>query len=842
MTSSVDLELRSYLDRFGLAEFRPGQREVISAVLAGRNCLCIMPTGGGKSLCYQLPAIARPGVTLVVSPLISLMKDQVDALHQQGISAACINSSQAPEEQADRMRRLRDGEFELVYIAPERFRSSHFLDAIDQLEVSLLAVDEAHCVSQWGHDFRPDYARLDQFRKRLNNPQTIALTATATPVVRSDVIKLLGLEDPEIFVTGFARPNLIYGVDNCSSRRDKDDELIEFLRGQPGCGIVYVSSRDRCDALAKLIRERLRRQVGTYHAGMKPEERKRSQDEFMQGRLEIVVATVAFGMGIDKANVRFVAHYNMPGTIEAYYQEAGRAGRDGLPSTCLLLYSTGDRYIQEYFIENAYPSEATVRQVYDYLRRLDEDPIEVTQLELKDRLQLELGADGVGACEQLLEKHGALERLEAQQNMAAIRLDSDEASLVDLLPRQAAIQRKVVRGLNQMVGARRRERIFFQPAALAQLLDMDAPQLHRTLRELSRHEWIDYVPPFRGRAVRVLGRERPFEQLHVDFTELNRRRAAELEKLEQVIGYARGRDCREQQILKYFGETESPRCGRCDNCATRDQSNVADEVPALADDDPLADAVRIVLSGVARVERKFASRDLGFGKQAIAQMLCGSKSSRMTRWGLDQFSTFGLLGNLRQTDVSCLIDALLEVDLISQEETQRFRPVLRLTDRGTQVMRDVRELAEPLKLSDPLLRKIRHARSPATSRRVAAPSPARQPVSDSGVSTDAQPSYYWTWRLLAAGFTIDECRRIRRHTSAEIWDHAELAVENGLHLDPSWLLSSRQIEILDVQLAANPATDVDLLLERLTEPAAPEAVRLYSRSRARRTTAKKGRM
>src|SRR6266850_4546344 len=362
--------LTSLREHFGFDEFREGQREVIATILEGKNAVVVMPTGSGKSLCYQLPAMMLGGATLVVSPLIALMKDQVDALHARGLPATFINSSIAWREQAARIDALRRREYKLVYVAPERFRSERFLEALQSISISLFAVDEAHCISTWGHDFRPDYLRLKAVIQALNrtgtSPQTLALTATATPYVRSDIIQQLGLSKPDTFVSGFDRPNLTIDVVHTEREREKIGRIKRLAKAHEGSGIIYASTRKAVEQVAVELREQGLR-VTAYHAGMSDSMRIKAQEEFMTGRTQMIVATNAFGMGIDKPDIRFVAHYQMPGSIEAYYQEIGRAGRDDLPSSCVLLFNYADKNTHDFFIEGSYPSSEIIHDVYDAL-------------------------------------------------------------------------------------------------------------------------------------------------------------------------------------------------------------------------------------------------------------------------------------------------------------------------------------------------------------------------------------------------------------------------------------------------------------------------------------------
>src|SRR6266508_5632027 len=337
---------------FGLEQFRPQQREVIRDVLAGRDTLVVMPTGAGKSLCYQLPATALRGLTLIVSPLISLMTDQVRQLRGLRIPARMLCSGQSREEQRAAITELREGFRGLFYVAPERFSAPGFLSIITQRKLSLLAIDEAHCISQWGHDFRPEYLRLGEVRRQLGEPLTIALTATATREVRNDIMRNLGFKDPAIHVTGFDRPNLSYQSIVFAKAANKDGELIDYLLQQKSGGIVYCSTRKQVEQVASLLEERLHgRTVVAYHAGMAAEERGRAQQLFIQHDDAIVVATNAFGMGMNKPNVRFGIHYNVPGSLEGYYQEAGRAGRDGGPADCILYFAMADVRTQRFFID-----------------------------------------------------------------------------------------------------------------------------------------------------------------------------------------------------------------------------------------------------------------------------------------------------------------------------------------------------------------------------------------------------------------------------------------------------------------------------------------------------------
>ncbi|MFN0021248.1 MAG: RecQ family ATP-dependent DNA helicase [Pirellulaceae bacterium] len=871
----------AHLSRFNLTSFRPGQREVISAVIEKQDCLCIMPTGGGKSLCYQLPAVMREGLTLVVSPLIALMKDQVDALQALGIAATFINSSLTQAEQRERMEEMAAGKLDLVYIAPERLRHSQFLEKVRAAKVHLLAVDEAHCISEWGHDFRPDYARLGRFRERLGWPQTIALTATATPKVRDDVAKQLQLRQPKVFITGFARANLRFEVQEPQGDLGKYEALRQFLEQTPGAGIIYAATRKRCEEIVETLREMQKdRKVGLYHAGLMPEDRRRIQDDFMEDRVPLIVATNAFGMGIDKPDLRFVIHFNMPGSLEAYYQEAGRAGRDGLPSRCLLLFSQADRYVQEFFIDNKYPPREAVKKVYDYLRRDEASPIELTLQEIKDGTGLSLTTEGIASCEKILEKAGVLERLDSRQNQAAVRIDSDLPTLVELLPQDAPVQRKVMRAIENIVGEMRHERVFLSPATLGKMTELDASSITRAVKELCKLKSFDYVPPFRGRAIHMLERTKQFAQLGIDFAELDRRKGAEYEKLERVIGYARAHKCRQVEILDYFGDPGKTHCGNCDNCrpvrvnpvpARKMLANPAPERKLSKGSQEIQDAsqlqvARMILSAVARTKGRV-------GKGLVAKMLFGSKAAEISKLRLDRLSTYGLLAHLKRQEIAELIDSLQVMRLVEQVEEERFRPTVQLTPVGEEVMRGTAPLPGPLTEDQSLILRIRQgykaAATPAPSAKVSeVPTPhvsfVEPEVGDVDVATDApkvhiasvvepevvkpqavatiieqpavkkeditphsRPNHYWTWQLLSTGYTAEECQAIRRISEESLQDHLLRAARDGLKVDPRWILSPQQWQQLTALFGNAPAAEIQPLLSQLPEGLRYRDVQFY---------------
>lgn len=584
---------------FGFSKFLDGQEEVVREIMAGKDGLVVMPTGGGKSLCFQIPALCFPGVTLVISPLIALMKDQVDALLARGIPATLINSTLSWPEQKERLDGMRNGEFKLVYVAPERFRATSFLQTLEGVNISLFAIDEAHCLSQWGHDFRPDYMRLGKALETIGRPQCVALTATATPAVREDILKVLRLSEPFERISGFARPNLSLSITPVDKAAQKDERIREIISAHK-TGIIYCATRKKVDLVSETLASWGLKCV-SYHGGLRDAERVKAQEIFISKKVDIAVATNAFGMGIDRGDVRFVIHYEIPGSVEAYYQEAGRAGRDGEAAVCELLFNYGDTRTQEFFIDGANPSATTVRQIYQYL--LNE-------------------ADA---------NHEVYRTLDEIAEGADVKNPMSVGSALNLLARARMIQRFDVRG-KRMRGTR-----LLQPDVLAR-------------------------------------------DLAIDEEAMKLKDARDREKLRAMVELCYARTCRQEWILRYFGEARPGRCGICDVC--RERSSGDFRKPTKEEEI----MVRKALSGVARMSRRDGSGWVGsYGRGRIVQMLLGSKSQEILNSRLDRLSTYGILGNLNSGYLNSLFRSMAEEGLVVTQTGEY--PLMTLSEKGDGVMR-----------------------------------------------------------------------------------------------------------------------------------------------------------
>lgn len=551
---------------YGFDNFRIGQEKAIANALNGKSTVVIMPTGGGKSLCFQLPALLLDGVTIVISPLIALMKDQVDGLLRVGIPATFINSSISVAETMNRLVDVKDGKYKLLYIAPERFYSPEFVKALADIKVSLFAIDEAHCISQWGHDFRPSYIKLRGAIENLGNPPVIALTATATPEVREDIIKQLNLHDPELVITGFSRPNLQFGVIH-ANESSKPQFVLDAISSVPDeTGIIYVGTRARADNLLQALLENNIEAV-SYHAGIESEERKWIQENFIKGKVKVIVATNAFGLGIDKSNVRFVIHYDMPGTIEAYYQEAGRAGRDGKGSFCLMLYNSRDRHLQEFFIKGDNPPPEIILEIYNTLLNYESDTVLITYAELASMLSDNLPEMAVGTSLKILEREGLIARSHEKNGNAYVKLLTDFNRIIESLPGRSKKSVEILQKLYSRFGEEMKNGWQVNLEEAGEIIETKKDSLVRLIRSLADKGMLDYKPPFKGTEIKILKRV-DLSEVKIDFSALKEKLAHAYEKLDMMESYVYHTGCRQKYILEYFGDKDAKNCGKCDVCLT----------------------------------------------------------------------------------------------------------------------------------------------------------------------------------------------------------------------------------------------------------------------------------
>lgn len=567
MPSDASQQKKQLLDlmkiHYGFSSFRLGQERAIDSLLAGQDTIVIMPTGGGKSLCYQLPALIMPGVTIVISPLIALMKDQVDQLNDRGLPATFINSSLSLTETYQRLTDVEAGKYKLLYIAPERFYNQDFLAGLKNIKVSLFAIDEAHCISQWGHDFRPSYLRLKQAINLIGRPPVIALTATATPEVRQDINKQLNLKLPQEIITGFARHNLQFGVAQASDSQ-KYQIILQTIQSLPEpTGIIYAATRAKTEAILQLLIDNGIDAVG-YHAGLEPNERQRVQNDFMSGKVSIIVATNAFGMGIDKPDIRFVIHADMPGNVESYYQEAGRAGRDGQSSVCLMLYSPRDRYLREFFIKGDNPSPNLILDVYELLTDYGQDQVLITYADILKQLSDDVPEMAVGTAIKVLEGSGYVSRSKEKIGQAYLRLLDWERAALALSPK-AKVQQGVFGKLKELYAEQLTAGWQVNLEDIADMIGYQKSSILRLVKHLQDLNLLEYQPPFKGTEINILQRV-PKHKVELDWDSLRRKAEAAYEKLDKMQNYVYHKKCRQQYILNYFGDADTAPCGKCDVC------------------------------------------------------------------------------------------------------------------------------------------------------------------------------------------------------------------------------------------------------------------------------------
>ena len=565
---------------WGFNSFREGQERAVNAILGGRDTLVILPTGGGKSLCYQLPAILRDGLTLVISPLIALMEDQVKQLNGKGIRAASINSTMSMRQVEQHLVNARNNMYDLLYCSPERLETQIFQNELEQLSVSLVAIDEAHCISEWGHQFRPSYRRIREALQQLDDSVPwIALTATATPEVRKDILEMLALREPEIVIGGFNRPNLHWWVRHTERKREKLIEMVNRATRDPGPGLIYAGTRRSCEDLARLLRDN-GHSAQAYHAGLSAEKRHEIQKAWLNDQLAWVVSTNAFGMGIDKKDCRYVFHYIMPASMEAYYQEAGRAGRNGQPAFPILLYKDSDFDRLSRLIKQNYPEKTELMRIYSALcDSLDlavgsnmEEPEQVNLEDVSRRS--ELSEKRILAGLRILDQLGLVELITDYQPEIGVHFIIGQDSIADFISRtNNPAKGEFVDHLYRIFGPESLyKHQFLKLDYLTDKLQVSRNKIVKGLTVLQREQILMFED--RHNQPLVIIPEERTSSLPYSAQQLDWYRNILLEKLQMVLGYVHTRECRSKYIRTYFGETNVPRfCGKCDNCLARLQNN-----------------------------------------------------------------------------------------------------------------------------------------------------------------------------------------------------------------------------------------------------------------------------
>lgn len=658
------------LKHFGYSAFRNGQIEVITSIADGKDTLVIMPTGGGKSLCYQIPALLCEGTALVVSPLIALMKDQVDALSRANIRSAFINSTLGFQEIRQRLHDARFGKYKLLYVAPERLESEDFLEALRQIRLSFLAVDEAHCVSEWGHDFRPSYLNVATANEALGRLPVIALTATATPEVQDDIARHLNMKLPQKFIRGFDRPNLRYFVERT---RNKVPAVLSTLEGSTGANIIYCASRKRVEDIAGALRSS-RIPAEAYHGGMADGLRKSVQERFIEGKSSTIVATNAFGMGVDKANVRHVIHVDMTLSLEAYYQEAGRAGRDGNDSDCTLLYDPSDRGLQEFFINTTFPDRQSLEKVYAFLYDFNATPLGLKayapvlldEVKIANRTGLHNGV--ISSALALFERAEILRR-GSTHGMATLHITTSRERIHEYYHNtQIPERRNALMALLRTVGSEALERpVSFDINDITRKHQIALDDFLNAVRAFEYARLLRYEAAGTTGGIQLLLERMPFARLPLKLNELGVRRERAEKKLDTVQRYAETPECKRNFLLHYFQEYDvDSECGRCSSC--RNAERIRTERSPR----------RTFL--LHKILETAAELDGRFGRTVLAEVAKGSRTQKVKNFALARATTFGCAADFTKQEIMEEVDSAIAERLISVSAD--LYPTVTISERG----------------------------------------------------------------------------------------------------------------------------------------------------------------
>jgi ATP-dependent DNA helicase RecQ len=620
---------------FGYDSFRPGQLEIINSILNKKDTLAIMPTGGGKSICYQIPSLIFPGTTIVVSPLIALMKDQVDVLNSKGIPASFINSTLSPEEIKIVYSNLLNGKVKMLYLAPERINSKQFLEIIKQVNISLIAIDEAHCISEWGHDFRPSYREIMVLADILYQSPVSAFTATATPEVKDDIINSLRMTNPTVVQKSFDRENLSYKVE---ITKDKVNSIRKHLKGLKGSAMIYCGSRKRVEKYYRELKQKFK-DITYYHAGLPENFRRQEQENFLSGKKKIIVATSAFGMGIDKSDVRMVFHTDLTPTLESYYQEAGRAGRDGKASECYVLFEEGDRGLQDFFISISYPDISKILRVYEFLYDLagvktGDFPRHVITEDLnKMAVKLSMDSGELRSIIKFLERNNILKWGKSFSKLR-VRVIASKDRIIEYFDYCEEDQKKLLEAiLRSFPMSELNSYQEIDPAELTYKFGIKKDLLEKNIRKLEFVEILETNFSSKIGIHLLLARSEKGEYPFDTKKYINKKNSL-IKKLDKVEEYIKTNSCKRNFILDYFGETANNNCGKCSWC-------LGEKYDSSEEKD------KFIIRTLNDAKRNFPKENT---KAFFKDLLFGSNTKLVKEKGLKNNMLFGELKGISKND------------------------------------------------------------------------------------------------------------------------------------------------------------------------------------------------